>query len=121
MKLIAVRQSNDFPYSLLEMWPFKSKPSQNPATTFKDLSAPFPLYEASVATAVEYKGAGRCSICGQEAKVCFELDIRLRGDLRLLSVRRRQRARCLGSQIAAVPNLQGDRPIPAVSKSENLN
>jgi uncharacterized protein CbrC (UPF0167 family) len=57
------------------MWPFKSKPSKKSGTTFAELGAAFPLYEAPVDTATDYKGAGTCSICGEQAKVCFELGI----------------------------------------------
>jgi uncharacterized protein CbrC (UPF0167 family) len=43
--------------------------------TFSDLNSPFPLFEAPVKDAADYKGPGTCSICGERAKVCFELGI----------------------------------------------
>jgi hypothetical protein len=44
-------------------------------TTFEDLSAVFPLFDASIAVAVEYCGHGKCSICGRRVPACFPLDI----------------------------------------------
>jgi uncharacterized protein CbrC (UPF0167 family) len=59
------------------MWPFKRESSspKNPKTTFQDLGAPFPLFEAPVVDACAYQPRTTCSICGQFADVCFNLDI----------------------------------------------
>ena len=43
--------------------------------TFHDLGIPFPLFEAPVSQAKEYKGKGRCSLCHKEGVHCFELGI----------------------------------------------
>ena len=42
--------------------------------TFAELGFPFPLFEAPIADA-EYHGAGICSLCRENAVICFELDI----------------------------------------------
>jgi uncharacterized protein CbrC (UPF0167 family) len=60
------------------MWPFKRKqppPPKPPDTTFATLGAPFPLFDAPVRCAEDYVAAGKCSICGQQAQICFELGI----------------------------------------------
>jgi uncharacterized protein CbrC (UPF0167 family) len=44
-------------------------------STFAELGAPFPLFEAPVEDATEFIGASRCSLCDREAAVCFELGI----------------------------------------------
>ena len=43
-------------------------------TRFRDLGAPFPLFEAPVEEASEYIGAGTCGTCAREAAVRFRLD-----------------------------------------------
>ena len=44
-------------------------------TSFTDLGAPFPLFEAPVDDAVEFVGSGTCALCGQGSAACFELGI----------------------------------------------
>src|SRR4051812_32580505 len=44
----------------------------NMATTFTDLGIRFPLFEAPVREASEYRGAGTCTLCLREADHCFE-------------------------------------------------
>ena len=44
-------------------------------STFAELGALFPLFEAPVEDACDFVGAARCSLCEREAAVCFELGI----------------------------------------------
>jgi uncharacterized protein CbrC (UPF0167 family) len=44
------------------------------AETFADLGIPFPLFEAPAKEASEYKGLGRCKLCGTGQAHCFEAD-----------------------------------------------
>jgi uncharacterized protein CbrC (UPF0167 family) len=44
-------------------------------TTFADLGAPFPLFEAPIEDASDYAGPGGCSLCDSPADVRFELGI----------------------------------------------
>jgi uncharacterized protein CbrC (UPF0167 family) len=46
-----------------------------PQQTFRDLGIPFPLFDAPISEASEYRGVGRCSLCQAEGAHCFELDI----------------------------------------------
>lgn len=43
--------------------------------TFHDLGIPFPLFEAPVSEAREYRGRGRCSLCHKEGVHCFSLTL----------------------------------------------
>jgi uncharacterized protein CbrC (UPF0167 family) len=43
--------------------------------TFQDMGIPFPLFEACIDEACEYRGSGRCSICEVPSEHIFELGI----------------------------------------------
>jgi uncharacterized protein CbrC (UPF0167 family) len=43
--------------------------------TFADLNAPFPLFEAPITDADDYRGQGVCSVCKKASQVCFDLGI----------------------------------------------
>ncbi|HWY75851.1 MAG TPA: CbrC family protein [Verrucomicrobiae bacterium] len=59
------------------MWPFNRRlpAPERPGSTFQQLGAPFPLFEAPASNAEDYCGPATCSICGQQASVCFRLGI----------------------------------------------
>jgi uncharacterized protein CbrC (UPF0167 family) len=44
-------------------------------TTFTQLGAPFPLFEAPTSEASEYVGLSSCRLCGAGGRHCFRLDI----------------------------------------------
>jgi hypothetical protein len=44
-------------------------------STFAELGAHFPLFEAPVEDASDFRGACVCSLCQQQADICFELGI----------------------------------------------
>jgi len=59
------------------MWPFNRRlpAPERPGSTFQQLGAPFPLFDAPASNAEDYCGPATCSICGQQASVCFRLGI----------------------------------------------
>jgi uncharacterized protein CbrC (UPF0167 family) len=44
-------------------------------TTFAQLGIPFPLFEAPVTEATDYRGVGRCALCRSAGVHCFEAGI----------------------------------------------
>jgi hypothetical protein len=45
------------------------------ALRFRDLGAPFPLFDAPVSDTSDYIGAGTCGLCGEQAAVRFRLEV----------------------------------------------